>query len=43
MNIVDLNEANQGNKNVDFLLMNMTPSLNDLHQVLAKSEDLIAK
>ena len=26
MNIVDVNEANQGNKNVDFLLMNMTRS-----------------
>ena len=41
MNIVDVNEANQGNKNVDFLLMNMTRSCNDLH--LSKSEDLIAK
>jgi hypothetical protein len=43
MNIVDVNEANQGNKNVDFLLMNMTRSCNDLHQVLAKSKDWIAK
>jgi hypothetical protein len=31
--------ANQGNKNVDFLLMNMTRSCNDLH--LSKSVDFL--
>ena len=43
MNIVDVNEANQGNKNVDFLLMNTTRSCNDLHRVRSKSKDLKAE